>query len=118
MVEEIFLGDRLAWPAPYRCAVSLVFNYQGAEGLQPGPDGRLDHEVYSQREYGPRAGIWRILRVLEQRGVRATFVVCGALAERYPATVAAIHAAGHEVAGHGYHHEIAWKLSPVEEQET
>jgi peptidoglycan-N-acetylglucosamine deacetylase len=118
MLQEIFLGEALQWPKPYRCAVNFVFNYQGAEGLEPDANGRIDAEEYARREYGPRVGIWRVLRVLERHNIRATFVTCGALAERYPDTVKAIHSAGHEVAGHGYHHEKAWKLSTEQELET
>lgn len=115
MVQEVFLGERLRWPEPIRCAVALVFNFQGAEGLEPGPNGRIEYEVYTKREFGPRSGIWRILRVLREQQVRATFMVCGAIAERYPDAVKAIHAEGHEIAGHGYHHETAWKLTRQEE---
>ncbi len=118
MLQEIFLGEKLKWPAPFRCAVNLVFNYQGAEGLEPDSKGRIDAEEYARREYGPRVGIWRVLRVLEKYNLKATFVICGALAERFPDTVRAIHAAGHDVAGHGYHHEKAWRLTPEEEVET
>ena len=35
MLQEIFLGEKLQWPEPNRCAVNFVFNYQGAEGLEP-----------------------------------------------------------------------------------
>ena len=118
MLQEIFLGEKLQWPEPYRCAVNFVFNYQGAEGLEPDAKGRIDAEEYARREYGPRVGIWRILRLLDKYQIKATFVTCGALAERYPDTVKAIHAAGHDVAGHGYHHEKAWKLTQEEELET
>ena len=99
MLQEIFLGEKLRWPEPYRCAVNFVFNYQGAEGLEPDAKGRIDAEEYARREYGPRVGIWRILRLLEKHDLKATFVTCGALAERYPDSVKAIHAAGHDVAG-------------------
>ncbi|HEY7167330.1 MAG TPA: polysaccharide deacetylase family protein [Candidatus Binatia bacterium] len=118
MLQEIFLGEKLRWPEPYRCAVNFVFNYQGAEGLEADSKGRIDAEEYARREYGARVGIWRILRLFEKHGLKATFVTCGALAERYPDTVKAIHAAGHDVAGHGYHHERAWKLTEAEELET
>ena len=118
MLKEIFLGEKLRWPEPYRCAVNFVFNYQGAEGLEPDAKGRIDAEEYARREYGPRVGIWRILRLLERHNLKATFVTCGALAERYPDSVKAIQAAGHDVAGHGYHHEKAWKLTEAEELET
>src|SRR5438270_5119795 len=70
MLQEIFLGEKLKWPAPFRCAVNLVFNYQGAEGLEADSKGRIDAEEYARREYGPRVGIWRVLRVLEKYNLR------------------------------------------------
>ena len=90
----------------------------GSRGIGAGFEGRIDAEEYARREYGPRVGIWRILRLLDKYQIKATFVTCGALAERYPESVKAIHAAGHDVAGHGYHHEKAWKLTEEEEIET
>ncbi len=51
MLQEIFLGEKLQWPKPYRCAVNFVFNYQGAEGLEPDSKGRIDAEEYARREY-------------------------------------------------------------------
>jgi len=50
MLQEIFLGEKLQWPKPYRCAVNFVFNYQGAEGLEPDAKGRIDAEEYARRE--------------------------------------------------------------------
>lgn len=47
----------------------------------------------------------RILDVLEETGLRATFFVEGLNAELYPDTLSAIAAAGHEVAYHGWCHE-------------
>lgn len=72
MLQEIFLGEKLRWPEPYRCAVNFVFNYQGAEGLEPDAKGRIDGEEYARREYGPRVAIWRILRLLEKHDLKAT----------------------------------------------
>lgn len=46
----------------------------------------------------------RILAMLDQAGVRATFFTLGWIAQRYPAMVRAIAAAGHELASHGYGH--------------
>jgi len=53
-------------------------------------------------EYGSRVGFWRVLRIFERRGLPLTaFVVASAL-ERNPESAAALLAAGHEVATHGY----------------
>jgi polysaccharide deacetylase family protein (PEP-CTERM system associated) len=46
----------------------------------------------------------RILNLLDEAGARATFFILGWIAERYPALVTRIAAAGHEVASHGYAH--------------
>lgn len=43
-------------------------------------------------------------RILDDTGVRATFFVLGTTAERYPQHIARLHAAGHEIASHGYRH--------------
>ncbi|HPQ69986.1 MAG TPA: DUF3473 domain-containing protein [bacterium] len=64
-------------------------------------------------EVAPQA-TYRILRLLEENGVRATFFTLGWLAKRHPRLVRAIHASGHEVACHGYFHEPLTKLHPDE----
>src|SRR5262245_17563065 len=46
----------------------------------------------------------RLLDLLGESGVRATFFVLGWVAERQPGLVRAIRAGGHEVASHGYEH--------------
>ncbi|MFC0527531.1 polysaccharide deacetylase family protein [Phytohabitans kaempferiae] len=116
-VEERFIDDQIAWPGSYRTAVNIVFNYQGNEAAKPGPNGRVDYETYTEQEYGRTKGIARVLRVLREREVKATFTICGAIAEHYPDTVLAIAADGHEIAGHGYHHEVVTNMPKEQERE-
>lgn len=54
----------------------------------------------------------RILELLASHDVRGTFFVLGWLAEREPDMVRQIAAAGHEVASHGYEHELVSRLGP------
>jgi polysaccharide deacetylase family protein (PEP-CTERM system associated) len=54
----------------------------------------------------------RVLEVLERQGVRATFFVVGAVAEAHPELIRRIAAAGHEVACHGYAHELVNRQDP------
>jgi len=54
----------------------------------------------------------RMLEILSDRGTAATFFVLGWVAERYPRLVRAIASAGHEIASHGYHHELVYALNP------
>lgn len=118
MVEAIHYNDQIKWPAGTRCAVTLTFDFQGGEDIRPLANGTINHETYTQCEYGPNTAIWRILRILEEENVTATFLTCGAIAERYPDAVKAIVAKGHEVAGHGYHHEVARDLSRDDENDV
>jgi peptidoglycan/xylan/chitin deacetylase (PgdA/CDA1 family) len=78
-----------------------------AESVMLAADPLLERRasLMSHQRYGPRVGVPRILALLERLGVRATFFVPGATADRHPDVVAAILEAGHEVGHHGYLHE-------------
>lgn len=56
---------------------------------------------YTQRDYGNRVGIYRLMRALDARGLRATALMSAVLATRYPALVAEIAASKWEVAAAG-----------------
>ena len=60
----------------------------------------------------------RILALLGEAGVRATFFVEGLNAELYPDTLRELDAAGHEVAYHGFMHEAWATLDPAAERES
>src|SRR6476620_11174834 len=67
MLKE-YHSDKLFWPNNNRVAVTLTFDFQGGEDVRPLPNGLIDHEEYTQCEYGPHTGVYRILRILEQEG--------------------------------------------------
>jgi len=56
----------------------------------------------------------RILSLLEKHQTRATFFVLGWIAEKCPSLLKEIAAGGHEIASHGYGHELIYKLTPDE----
>jgi peptidoglycan-N-acetylglucosamine deacetylase len=118
MLSERHAQGKIFWPRGCRMAVALTFDFQGGEDVRPSADGKINHEEYTQAEYGPKTGIWRILRILDEAQVKATFMTCGGIAERYPEATSAIAQRGHEVAGHGYHHEVARDLSREEEKDV
>ncbi|MCA1245500.1 XrtA system polysaccharide deacetylase [Massilia sp. MS-15] len=64
----------------------------------------IDRASWPSRECRVEANIERILAIFERHGVKATFFTLGWIAERYPAMVRRIVAAGHELASHGYGH--------------
>ena len=107
------------WPGGAKVAVSLVLNYEeGGEnsvlhgdaaseaflsdiaGAQPWP-GQRHWNMESLYDYGARAGFWRLHRLFTGRALPVTvFGVATALA-RSPEQVAAMQAAGWEIASHG-----------------
>ncbi len=107
------------WPDGAKIAVSLVLNYEeGGEnnilhgdgqseaflsdiaGAAPWPNQR-HWNMESIYDYGARAGFWRLHRLFTERGIPVTiYGVTSALA-RNPEQVAAMKAAGWEIASHG-----------------
>lgn len=55
----------------------------------------------------------RLLAMLDARAIRGTFFVLGWVAERHPDLVRRIASRGHEVACHGFSHELIYRQSPA-----
>jgi peptidoglycan-N-acetylglucosamine deacetylase len=72
--------------------------------------------VMSHQAYGPLVGVPRILELLREYSLPATFFVPGWTADRYPQTVEAILAAGHEVGHHSYAHHSPFAQTEAEER--
>lgn len=107
------------WPGDARLALQIVLNYEegsennvlhgdaGSEtflsdiiGAQSFPARHRSME--SLFEYGSRAGVWRLLREFEQRGIPVTVFGVAMALERHPELTAAMVAGGHEIACHGW----------------
>jgi len=71
----------------------------------------IRRDEWDARECRVERNVERILQLLADRQVRATFFTLGWIAERYPHVVRQIVAGGHELASHGYGHERASDLS-------
>ena len=56
-------------------------------------------------------GLNKVLCVLKKHDVKATFFVTGRVAERYPGCLKEIFSQGHEIASHGYSHQMLTKLT-------
>ena len=124
---------RVRWPNGARVAVSLVLNYEeGSEYSHPSGDGRNDgmvEMVYAMDpayrdlaaesvfEYGSRAGVWRVERLLTRYKLPITVFTCAVAVERNPEVGAWIREAGHEPCSHGWRWEEVWKLTAEEEAE-
>jgi peptidoglycan/xylan/chitin deacetylase (PgdA/CDA1 family) len=106
------------WLAGRAAAVMLSFDVD-AESPLLAEDPRHGHNamLMSHQSFGPLVGVPRILRLLDELQVPATFFVPGLTAERYPRTVEAIIEAGHEIGHHSYAHPRYVECSEAEEQE-
>jgi len=56
----------------------------------------------------------KVLSLLEEGGAKATFFTVGWVGEKYPALVRRIRSLGHEIASHGYHHQLIYDQTPDE----
>jgi putative urate catabolism protein len=68
-------------------------------GAQAFPMRHMSME--SLYEYGSRAGLWRLLRIFEQRSLPLTVFGVAMALKRNPEAVAAFRELGHEIACHG-----------------
>nr|WP_298414055.1 allantoinase PuuE [uncultured Halomonas sp.] len=107
------------WPGNARIAVQFVLNYEegGENSVLHGDSGSeqflseiIGAEAYPARhlsmesiyEYGSRAGVWRILKEFERRGLPLTVFGVAMALERNPEVAQAFKELGHEIACHGY----------------
>src|SRR5262245_9787493 len=72
--------------------------------LAMGPHYADNPMVMTHQAFGPLVGVPRILSLLDEYEVKATFFVPGLTADRYPDAVTAIVEHGHEVGHHSYSH--------------
>jgi len=72
---------------------------------------REDWHRYEPRIYN---NTLKILELLARHGIQATFFILGWVAEQTPGVVKEIQAAGHDIASHGYAHQIIYEQTPDE----
>ncbi|MCH7787395.1 MAG: allantoinase PuuE [Chloroflexi bacterium] len=139
MNERDFVGygpnpPKVEWPNGARIAISVVVNYEeGSEYslLDGDPTREVNNEVPSPLplderdlanesffEYGSRAGVWRLLSILDEYDVKATFFCCALALERNPHVGPEIVRREHEVFGHGYRWEEYYKMDRDAEREA
>jgi peptidoglycan-N-acetylglucosamine deacetylase len=107
------------WPEPFRAAMFLSFDVD-AEAAWTSKDP-LHAERLITMSYGgyeARVGTPKLLALLDQLGLRATFFLTGWSVEAHPAMAESILRAGHEIGHHGYHHLLPDPGDPYIEEEV
>lgn len=99
--------------------VCLAFDLDGPAGDQL-LSGRLwdNPSHFCLGAYGPDRAVPRLIELLAELGIRATFFTPGWVAERWPKLIAELAAAGHELAGHGHRHEDLSVLDPARQRDV
>jgi polysaccharide deacetylase family protein (PEP-CTERM system associated) len=72
----------------------------------------VKHEDWSTYPSRVEANTLKVLDMLEEFSVNATFFVLGWVAEKYPSIVREVQKRGHEIASHGYNHKLVYNMSP------
>ena len=75
---------------------------------------RVCRKDWDKYECRVEANTNRLLSIFDEANVQGTFFVLGWIAERYPDLVRRIADAGHEIASHGYWHQLVYDLTPEE----
>jgi peptidoglycan/xylan/chitin deacetylase (PgdA/CDA1 family) len=122
----VVLGERSArretkvpgvWRDRYRCAVTLSVDFD-AETLWSGTFGLTTPSPMSRGDYDIRAGLPRILELLDRHELPATFMVPAQVVDEHPDACREIAARGvHDIGYHGYYHESVLDLGCDEERE-
>ena len=115
-VDRVRAGQRLvpeSWPGGARVAVALSFDSD--HETIPLRDGETRPGKLAQGEYGARVAAPKILALLAEFGVPASFFMPAVSALLHPEEVQAYVAGGHELAVHGWIHERNMLLSRADE---
>jgi peptidoglycan/xylan/chitin deacetylase (PgdA/CDA1 family) len=136
--ERDFIGygrvpPEFSWPGDARVVVNVVLVYEeGSEysvlwgddrndgwgeyaepGVQP---PQRDRGTEAHYEYGSRAGIWRLARIVDAAGIPVTVSATAVALELNPAVAEWMREHDHDLLGHGWRWIEAWTLSREEER--
>ena len=97
----------LRWPGGARVAFAVLVSLAHTEWRPPEGSVQASGSPFpsvtnfSQREYGHRVGIYRLLRLLDRLGIPASVAIDRTTANHMPALVRYVADSGAEVLGHG-----------------
>jgi allantoinase len=99
----------VTWPSGKRLALFVMVHVEhfplGMTGKPIMPIGGMryvpDYHGYTNRDYGNRIGIYRVMKLLDRFGIKATAAINSDVARRYPRLIDEIVARGWEVMASG-----------------
>ncbi len=115
------------WPDGSQLVISFSMQFENGgipnkgDGIEspfaamPLPAGQPDITARSWFNYGSNEGMWRMMDLWDQHGIKVTSHVIGEAALVFPEVVEAIHDRGHEVTARGFQWKSQAEMSFEEE---
>jgi allantoinase len=123
----------IEWPGKAKICVTFIVpwevwpeNFGTRESLQradgaphPPANAKFNKNMHlvTEREYGDRAGIWRLLDLFERYDLKVTFLMNGLKVEQFADACRYIKSQGHEFSAESYVHEYSYMYTREEERE-
>lgn len=108
------------WPGNAKIAFSIGVPFEAFEKQSQvnfvASRGQLDRFSLSYGDYGWKAGIWRIMNILDEFGLKSSISANGLAAERHPDIIRTFAQDGHEVLGHGWANDVYAKDAGPEQE--
>lgn len=123
--------EPIAWPNNARLAMNIQVSFEtwppelGTAGsLQREPSRKIppsapfqkDLRVITDRQFGERVGVFRLLDAFQTCQVPSTFFINGVTAHLFPEIAREIKQAGHEIAAETYLHDYSFMKTPEQDQ--
>jgi len=104
------------WPENFATRESL----QRQSGTTPPANAvfKKNMAAVTEREYGDRVGIWRLMDLFNRHNLKVTFLMNGLKVEQFSNEVREFKAQGHEFSSEGYEHEYSFMYTREQEQES
>lgn len=114
------ISNTFSWPDGKKCAALISVNLDAefyGRIFYPGVDVDTG-DINRLGKSGMEFGLPRLLSVLDEYDVKATFFIPGEVALRYPDEVKQIAQRGHEIGCHGLEHELLAHLPNGTQEEV
>lgn len=127
----MFRRKPIRWPGSARVAITTCVvmeswpedlgthtSQQSEFRKGPPADAKFKRDIASitDRQYGERVGVYRVLEILKQEGVKASFFVNGHTVESFPGVMKQIVDEGHELCSENWRHEYVIMMTPEEQK--
>ena len=108
------------WPGNQKIAFSVGVPFESFEKQSQvnfvASKGQIDRFSLSYGDYGWKAGIWRLLNILDECDLKCSVSCNGLAAELHPEIIRVIAEGGHEVNGHGWANDVYAKDATPEQE--